>query len=273
MWLQVCAGQSQQRDHDHTDCVDSGNHESSNVSCKEKMRDDLVDKAEVLAFRGVFCSVSWLLGQVSPDVFCLVSKLPQTLTQHTAFQVCDSSMVMHCVHQHADLDLKIRRIPVQNMMFLLHVNASLNTDVLVNSQGGNVGGDTCKSSLEGCNVPWSPMAWRSFKMSRTAPISLNKRAPLAGEVCLLLQKVDVRARKRGQRSREVCVRTLPQPIGRAASSGTVSLSQVVQREEFNYIENLIRLLGSQSWWTAVWCFSLAMVAVFLFILFLVCYQC
>ena len=72
---------------------------------------------------------------------------------------------------------------------------------------------------------------------------------------------------------EVCVRTLPQPIGRAASSGTVSLSQVVQREEFNYIEILIRLLGSQSWWTAVWCFSLAMVAVFLFILFLVCYQC
>ena len=32
---------------------------------------------------------------------------------------------------------------------------------------------------------------------------------------------------------EVRVRTPPQPFGRAASSGTVSLSQVAQREEFN----------------------------------------
>ena len=32
---------------------------------------------------------------------------------------------------------------------------------------------------------------------------------------------------------EVRVRTPPQPIGRAASSRTVSLSQVAQREEFN----------------------------------------
>ena len=84
-----------------------------------------------------------------------------------------SSMVVRRVHQHADLGLKIRRTPVQNMMLLLHADASLNTGGLVGSQGGYICGVTL---LEGRDAPWSPMAWRSFKMSRTAPSSLGAEA-------------------------------------------------------------------------------------------------
>ena len=62
------------------------------------------------------------------------------------------------------------------MMLLLHVDASLNTGGLVGSQGGFFCGVTDKSLLEGCDVPWSPMAWRSFKMSRTVPSSLGAEA-------------------------------------------------------------------------------------------------
>ena len=36
---------------------------------------------------------------------------------------------------------------------------------------------TDKSLLEGRDAPWSPMAWRSFKMSPTAPSSLGAEAP------------------------------------------------------------------------------------------------
>ena len=90
---------------------------------------------------------------------------------------------MRRVHQHADLDLKIRRISVQNMMLLLHIDASLNTGGLVGSQGGYICGVTDKSLLKGCDSPWSPMAWRPFKMSRKVPSSLDTRAPLVGEVC------------------------------------------------------------------------------------------
>ena len=57
-------------------------------------------------------------------------------------------MVVRRVHQHADLGLKIRRIPVQNMTLLLHVDASLNTGGLVGSQGGYICGVTDKSLLE-----------------------------------------------------------------------------------------------------------------------------
>ena len=139
------------------------------------MRDDLADKAEIHAFRGVSGSISWLAGQTRPDVSCEVSQLQQTLPQPTVAQVCGSSMVVRRVHQHADLGLKIRRVPVQNMM-LLHVDASLDTGGLVGLQGGYICGVTDKSLLEGCDVPWSPMAWRSFKMSRTVPSSLGAEA-------------------------------------------------------------------------------------------------
>ena len=61
-------------------------------------------------------------------------------------------------------------------MLLLHVDASLNTGGLVGSQGGFFCGVTDKSLLEGCDVPWSPMAWRSFKMSRTVPSSVGAEA-------------------------------------------------------------------------------------------------
>ena len=39
------------------------------------MREDLADKAEIHAFRGVSGSVSWLAGQTRPDVSCQVSQL------------------------------------------------------------------------------------------------------------------------------------------------------------------------------------------------------
>ena len=81
------------------------------------MRDDFADNAEI-----------WLAGQARPDVSCQVSQLQQTLPQPTVAQVCGSNLVVRFVHQHADLGLKIRRIPVHNMMLLLHVDASLNTE-------------------------------------------------------------------------------------------------------------------------------------------------
>ena len=48
---------------------------------RKKMRDDLADKAEIHAFRGVSGSISWLAGQTRPDVSCQVSQLQQTLPQ------------------------------------------------------------------------------------------------------------------------------------------------------------------------------------------------
>ena len=51
------------------------------------MRDDLADKAELHAFRGVSGSMSWLAGQTRPDVSYQMSQLQQTLPQPTVAQV------------------------------------------------------------------------------------------------------------------------------------------------------------------------------------------
>ena len=61
-----------------------------------------------------------------------------TPPQPTVAQVCASSMVVRRVHQHSDLGLKIRRVSLQNMMLLLHVDASLNAGGPVGSQGGYI---------------------------------------------------------------------------------------------------------------------------------------
>ena len=145
-------------------------------AARKKMREDLADKAEIHAFREVNGSVSGLAGQTCLDVSCQVSQLQQTLPQPTVAQVCASSMVVRRVRQHLDLGLKIRRVPVQNMILLLHVDASLNTGGLVGSQGGYICGVTDQSLLDGKSAPWSPLALRSFKMSRTVPSSLSAEA-------------------------------------------------------------------------------------------------
>ena len=67
------------------------------------------------------------------------------------------------VHQYLDLGLKIRRVPVQNMILLLHVDVSLNTGGLVDSQGGYICGVTDQSLLDGKRAQWSPLAWRYLK--------------------------------------------------------------------------------------------------------------
>ena len=135
-------------------------------AARKKMREDLADKAEIHAFRGVNGSVSWLAGQTRHDVSCQVSQLQQTLPQPTVAQVCASSMAVRRVHQHQDLGLKIRRVPVQNMILLLHVDASSNIGGLVGSQDGYICGVTDQSLLDGKSAPWSPLAWRSLKMNR-----------------------------------------------------------------------------------------------------------
>ena len=134
---------------------------------------DLAGKAEIHACRGVSGNISWLAGQARPDVSCQVSQLQQTLPQPTVAQVCASSMVVRRVHQHSDLGLKIGRVSLQNMMLLLHVDASLNAGGLVGSQGRCFCGGTDQSLLEDKNAPWTPLAWCSFKLSRAVPNSLG----------------------------------------------------------------------------------------------------
>ena len=146
-------------------------------AARKKMREDLADEAGIRAFRGVSGSVSWLAGQTRPDVPCQVSQLQQnSSTANSCKSFCASSMVVRRVHQHSDLGLKIRRVPVQHMILLLHVDASLNTGGLVGSQGGYICGVTAQSLLGGKSAPWSPLAWRSLKMSRTVPSSLGAEA-------------------------------------------------------------------------------------------------
>ena len=65
---------------------------------------------------------------------------------------------------------------MQNMILLLHVDASLNTGGLVGSKGGYIRGVTDQSMLDGRSAPWSPLAWRSFKMSRTVLSALGAEA-------------------------------------------------------------------------------------------------
>ena len=61
------------------------------------------------------------------------------------------------------------------MTMLLHVDVSVNTGGLVGSQSG-ICGVTDQSLLDGKSAPWSALAWRSFKMSRTVPSSLCAEA-------------------------------------------------------------------------------------------------
>ena len=97
---------------------------------------------------------------------CVLSSV--SIAADSATSDCGSGLcikVVRRVHQHADLGLKIRRTPIQNIMLLLLVDASLNIGGLVGSQGGYMCGVTDKSLLERKDAPSSPMAWRSFKMS------------------------------------------------------------------------------------------------------------
>ena len=107
-----------------------------------------------------------------------MSSVPIAANSSTA-NSCTSlriKLVVRRVRQHLDLGLKIRRVPVQNMILLVHVDASLNAGGLVGSQGGYICGVTDQSLLDGKSVPWSPLACRSFKMSRTVPSSLAAEA-------------------------------------------------------------------------------------------------
>ena len=91
---------------------------------------------------------------VNDDCVFISFVLKKNLPQPTVAQVCASNMVFRKVHQHSNLGVKVRRVSLQNMMLLLHVDASLNAAGLVGSQSGV----TNQSLLEEKSAPWTPVS-------------------------------------------------------------------------------------------------------------------
>ena len=125
------------------------------------MREDTADKAEVHAFRGVMGSISWLAGQTRPDVpLASVSTATDSATTDCGAGLC----VKHGGTPSTPafrLGSQDQTNAIQNMMLLLHLDASLNTGGFVGSQGGYICGDTDQPLLEGrkeCSVVSSGLA-------------------------------------------------------------------------------------------------------------------
>ena len=86
------AEQSDKRDHDHTHTEFAAKIVKIPMSAaRKKMRENLADKAEIHAFRGVSGSVSWLAGQTRPDVS---SSVPIATNSSTA-NSCTSLRIKH----------------------------------------------------------------------------------------------------------------------------------------------------------------------------------
>ena len=91
------------------------NCQNSHVCCEKE--DEKILLARLRFTRSVVkveVSVGWLVRLV---LMSHVSIATNSSTAHVA-QVCASSMVVRGVHQHLDLGLKIRRVPVQDILLL-----------------------------------------------------------------------------------------------------------------------------------------------------------
>ena len=68
------------------------------------------------------------------------------------------------------------KLPIQKVMLLVHVVASLNADGRVGIQGGYLRGVTDKSLPEGKSASWTRLTWRSHKMiPHSAELVVHRR--------------------------------------------------------------------------------------------------
>eukprot|EP00435_Cladocopium_sp_Y103_P066707 s1366_g29.t1 len=120
---------------------------------------------QIKVLRAINGSLNWLSSQARPDIAAQTSLSQQCFPNPKIKHLRQANNIIRRAKQHADLSLSFRPIPLENLTVACHSDAAF-ANVGDHTQAGFVIGFTDQALNDAEMVPWNPVVWRSFRLSR-----------------------------------------------------------------------------------------------------------
>ena len=125
-----------------------------------------VNDEEVTSLKSCLGAALWLARETRPDLSIQVSQGQQLMPMPTLGEAKAVNNVVRRAKQYRELEWIIQPIPVENLRLCLHTGAAFGNAKGKGTQAGYIVGVTNELLQQGKQAPWSPAAWRSYRLKR-----------------------------------------------------------------------------------------------------------
>ena len=125
-----------------------------------------VTPEEASSLKSVLGGALWLAKETRPDLAVQVSQGQQLLPSPTLGEARTVGNVVRRAKQYKSLSWKILPIPFSDLRICLHTDAAFANAKKQGTQAGYLVGITTDEMQEGKPAPWSPCAWKSYRLKR-----------------------------------------------------------------------------------------------------------
>eukprot|EP00435_Cladocopium_sp_Y103_P071090 s130_g36.t1 len=134
-----------------------------------------LDSKEISVLRGINGSLNWLSSQTRPDLSAQTSISQQSFPNPTVHHLLEANNIIKRAQQFSDLTITFKDIPVSKLRFCCHSDAAF-ANLGEHTQAGYVIGFSDDELDSGCESPWSPAMWKSFRLPRAVGSTLAAEA-------------------------------------------------------------------------------------------------
>ena len=132
----------------------------------------LATEGEIKALRAINGAANWLSSQTRPDLSVQTSFSQQAFPNVRVKDLLFANQLVHRARQHARVSITVKDIPLQNLAIAFHSDAGFANAKANQTQAGYVLAFVDRGLQEDQESPWSPFAWRSYKMPRVVASTL-----------------------------------------------------------------------------------------------------
>ena len=126
--------------------------------------------------RAINGAANWLTSQTRPDLAVQTSFSQQAFPQPCVRDLLFVNQLVHRARQHADVTITVKDIPMDRLAVVFHSDAGFANAAANETQAGYILAFVDRSLNQDRESPWSPFAWRSYKMSRVVASTLAGEA-------------------------------------------------------------------------------------------------
>ena len=125
-----------------------------------------ITQEEASSLKSVLGGALWLAKETRPDLAVQVSQGQQLLPSPTLGEARTVGNVVRRAKQYKTLSWKILPIPFSELRVCLHTDAAFANAKKQGTQAGYLVGITTDEMQAGKPAPWSPCAWKSYRLKR-----------------------------------------------------------------------------------------------------------
>eukprot|EP00435_Cladocopium_sp_Y103_P057558 s34_g19.t2 len=145
---------------------------------KERQRDKNASatEREVAALRAINGAANWLCGQSRPDLGVQTSFSQQCFPAPKVKDLLYANQLVHRAKQYSSVDITVKKIPWDRLCICFHSDAGFGNAKAYSTQAGYIAAFVDMKLSENQSSPWSPFAWKSYKLPRKVASTLAGEA-------------------------------------------------------------------------------------------------